>query len=247
MRRRVLLATLWALTLAAAGCGVGAGTTELTVFAAGSLTDAFTDIKDLYEEQHPGVDVTLNFLASSDLATQIEQGAPADVFASADESNMQRVVDAGLTARGPKVFAHNKLEIIVPIGNPGNVGSLRDLEDEYLMLAICAEECPAGRYAREIIERAGLEVEPDSLEAEVKAVVTRVELGEADAGIVYVTDVLTAGDDVAGVEIPDEDNVIATYLLATLSDAPRAADEFVDLALSGEGQRILLEYGFLGR
>ena len=220
---------------------------ELLVFAASSLTDAFQEIGDAFEEKNPGVSVGFNFLASSDLAAQIEQGAPADVFASADDPNMQIVVDEGLARGAPRAFAQNKLVIVVPAGNPGSIGSLDDLENPDLVVSVCVEECPAGSYAREMFEKAGIEVEPDSLEPEVKAVVTRVETGEADAGVVYATDVLAAGDDVVAIPIPDEVNVLPTYSIVALEDSPAAGEELVEFVLSGDGQEILRAHGFLPR
>jgi molybdate transport system substrate-binding protein len=236
------------LVALAAGCAPSSyegDNAELVVFAASSLTDPFTEIGQLFEDSHPGVRITLNFLASSDLAAQIEQGAPADVFASADEANMQRVIDAGLVAGPPEAFARNALQIIVPSGNPGEVHSLFDLENPDLVVVLCAEECPAGRYAAEVFDKAGVQVSPDSLEAEVKAVASRVELGEADAAIVYVTDVLAAGDDVEGIEIPARYNVTATYSIARLVEAPEGAQAFIDVVLSPEGRAVLEQHGFL--
>jgi molybdate transport system substrate-binding protein len=245
-------AVILALCLVTLACGeasktAASGQTELTVFAAASLTDAFEEIGMAYERVNPGVSIRFNFLASSDLATQIVEGAAADVFASADEVNMRRLVDEDLVKFGPEVFAHNKLAIIVPADNPGNVQGLRDLENENLVIALCVEECPAGKYALEIFGRAGLDVEADSLEGDVKAVVTRVELGEADAGIVYVTDILAAGNDVAGIDITTDDNVIATYPIATLAGSDEAAADFVDFVESEGAQQILSSHGFLSR
>jgi molybdate transport system substrate-binding protein len=217
----------------------------ITVFAASSLTDAFEELGRAFEEDNRSADVKFNFLSSSDLAAQIEQGSPADVFASADVSNMERVMDAGLAQGDPEVFAHNKLEIIVPPDNPADVRGLEDLSQDDLVVSLCNEECPAGRYALEILNNAGVNVEADSFESEVKAVVTRVSLGEADAGIAYVTDTQAAGGEVVGVAIPDDLNVEATYPIVAFHDSPGAAQEFVELVLSEEGQSILMEYGFL--
>jgi molybdate transport system substrate-binding protein len=242
-------AVILALALVTAACGASETVTssqiELTVFAATSLTDAFEDIGMAYERDNPGVSIRFNFLASSDLATQIIEGAQADVFASADEINMRRLVDEELVESGPEVFAHNKLAIIVPADNPGHVQSLDDLENDDLVIALCAEECPAGKYALEIFDRAGVDVEPDSLEGDVKAVVTRVELGEADAGMVYVTDILAAGNDVASIDIAEDGNVIATYPIATLVGSDEAADDFVDFVELEDAQKILSSHGFL--
>jgi molybdate transport system substrate-binding protein len=155
---------------------------------------------------------------------------------------MARVIDEGIAAE-PVVFAENRLSLAVPAGNPGDVESLDDLEDPDLVVALCNEDCPAGRYAIEVFERAGVAVEPDSLEADVRGVLTRVGLGEADAGVVYATDI-AADPDVEGVDIPDEINVVATYPIATLEGAPDEASEFIGYVRSGPGQRILTDYGF---
>lgn len=241
----LLLLSAWAPACGADASGREGGPIEVTVFAAASLTDAFEELGGRFEDANPGTRVTFNFLASSDLAAQIEQGAPAHVFASADETSMGAIAEAGLIEGQPQVFARNLLEIAVPPGNPGGVERLADLDDADLVVTLCAEECPAGRYATEIFDGAGLRIEPDSREPDVRAVLTRVETGEADAGIVYRTDIVAAGDAVEGIEIPDQANALATYTMATLVDAPGGAAEFVDLVLSGEGQSILREYGFL--
>jgi molybdate transport system substrate-binding protein len=246
--KRIIVCTVAIILFTGCGDDPQAATgndVELTVFAAASLTDAFGEIGDAYERDNPGTSLRFNFLSSSDLATQIEEGAPADVFASADEPNMQRLVDQDLAGSEPEIFVHNKLAVVVPAGNPGDVQDLDDLENDDLVIALCAEECPAGKYAQEIFGTAGLEVEPDSLEPDVKAVITRVELGEADAGIVYVTDIMAAGDDVAGIDIPEDDNVIAAYPIAVVGDAGAPAQGFVDFVLSESGQEILTGYGFL--
>ena len=214
----------------------------VTVFAAASLTDAFAEIASEFGESNDNVDVEFNFLASSDLAAQIIEGAPADVFASADEANMTRITDEGF-AEDPLVFVENRLAIAVTSGNPEGISSLSDLEDPALVVALCNEECPAGTYAIEIFEGAELTVEADSLEADVRGVLTRVGLGEADAGLVYVTDI-AADPAVEGVEIPDEDNVVATYPIVALDGAPPEAAEFVDFVRSEVGWRILSEHGF---
>jgi molybdate transport system substrate-binding protein len=246
VRRRS--AAVVAALLVASACGGSSGATsdapEITVFAASSLTGAFGEIGRRFEDRD-GASVTFNFLASSDLAAQIGQGAPADVFASADEANMDTVVEAGLVARSPEVFAHNRLEIVVAPGNPRAVRALKDLEDPSLVVSLCNEDCPAGRYARDILQQAGVRVEADSLETEVKGVVTRVSTGEADAGIVYATDVQAAERDVDGIEIPRDVNVVASYPIAVLQGGPDAADDFVDYVLSPKGQEVLEEYGFL--
>lgn len=238
-----------AICLLAVACGgepSGAGSSaqrSITVFAAASLTDSFEELGEQFETQ-TDTSVRFNFLSSADLATQIEQGAPADIFASADDLNMQKVVDAGETGGDPQTFAHNQLEIVVPKDNPAGVTGLSDFERSDLVISLCNEECPAGRYAQEVFEKAGLAVKPDSLEADVKGVVTRVALGEADAGICYRTDVVAAGFGVEGIEIPSDQNVTATYPIVTLRGASAGAEEFVELVLSDDGQEVLGSQGF---
>lgn len=215
---------------------------SITVFAAASLTDAFGEMGEVFLEENENVEVEFNFLASSDLATQIIEGAPADVFASADEANMDNVVAEGL-ATDPVVFVENRLSIAVQQGNPKSIATLEDLETQDLVVALCNEECPAGRYALEIFDNAGVTVEPDSLEADVRGVLTRVGLGEADAGLVYITDI-AADPEVEGVDIPEDVNVVATYPIAPIEGAPQAASDFVESVLSEPGRRILSDYGF---
>ena len=177
---------------------------DVTVFAAASLTAAFTEIGDAFEAENPDANVVLNFAGSSDLVTQITEGAPADVFASADLKNMTKVTDASLNAAEPVVFATNIAEIIVGAGNPKGVTGVADLADPTDLIVVqCASEVPCGSYAEQIYEKAGITVTPASFEENVKAVVTKVTLGEADAGIVYATDVTAAGTDAEGVAIPD--------------------------------------------
>lgn len=231
------------LVLVACGEGPASGRTRtITVFAAASLGNAFEDIGAEFRRGNSSVEVEFNFLASSDLAAQILEGAPADVFASADEPNMARITDEGL-ATDPQVFALNRLSIAVAAGNPRGITSLGDLEDPELVISLCNEECPAGRYAQEIFDRAGLTVEADSFEADVRGVLTRVGLGEADAGLVYVTDIAT-DPDVEGIEIPESDNVIASYPIVALDSASEEAADFVELVRSEAGGRILSTYGF---
>jgi molybdate transport system substrate-binding protein len=220
---------------------------DVTVFAAASLTAAFTEIGDAFMVEHPESNVVLNFAGSSDLAAQIGEGAPADVFASADLSNMTKVTDAGANASEPMVFATNIAAIIVEAGNPKAITGVADLAQPDVIVIQCAAEVPCGKYAAQIYENAGITVTPASLEENVKAVVTKVTLGEADAGIVYATDVAAAGADADGVEIPADVNVIAEYPIAALTDAPNAngAQAFIEFVLGSEGQKILASYGFL--
>lgn len=221
---------------------------DVTVFAAASLTAAFTEIGDAFMTSNPDAKVTFNFAGSSDLVTQInEGGAPADVFASADQSNMTKLTDAGNNGSGPVVFATNLLEIIVEPGNPKGITGVEDLANDDLIVVTCDTEVPCGKYAKQIFDNAGVTVTPDSLEENVKAVVTKVTAGEADAGIVYETDVTAAGDQAEGVEIPADINVLAEYPIAVTKDAPNAeaGQAFIDFVLSEQGQKILDSYGFL--
>ncbi|MDQ3660692.1 MAG: molybdate ABC transporter substrate-binding protein [Actinomycetota bacterium] len=252
--RVATIASVIALAVSLSACAGEAGdgneqseASRVTVFAASSLSPAFEAMALELEESSPDTSVRFNFGSSSDLATQLEQGARADVYASADEANMTRLMDAGLVPGEPSVLVKNKLEIIVAAGNPEGIRSLEDLEDPDLVLSLCNKECPAGKYAAEVLDQAGVSVKPDSLETEVRAVVTRLQVGEADAGIVYASDVASAGGEVEGVQIPAADNVIATYPIAELREASTAAGEFVDFALSERGRALLEEHGFVVR
>jgi molybdate transport system substrate-binding protein len=252
LRTRIrLAATLAVAALVLAGCGGddepagGSAATpgELKVFAAASLTAAFTEIGERFTNAN-GTKVAFNFAGSQALATQIQQAAPADVFAPADTANMGKVTDLVGT---PQNFASNQLQIVVEQGNPKNVQNLEDLANPDLKVVLAAPDVPAGRYAAESLAKAGVAVEPVSEEDNVKAVVTKVSLGEADAGIVYVTDVTAGGDKVEGVGIPEELNVLATYPIATVraSKAQDQAQAFMDQVLGAEGQQVLKQYGFL--
>ena len=241
-----------AVGLVAASCGSGDGGSDessggnVTVFAAASLTAAFTELGDAFTAANPDVEVTFNFAGSSDLVAQISDGAPVDVFASADFANMSKLTDAGLAAGEPATFATNAAEIVVEPGNPLDIAGVADLADSDLIVVLCAPEVPCGAYAERVVANAGITVTPSSYEENVKAVVTKVTLGEADAGIVYRTDVIAAGDAAQGVPIPDDINVVAEYPIALVADAPNAAgaQAFVDFVLSPSGQKILAAYGF---
>ena len=217
----------------------------VTVFAAASLTDAFDEIDAAFEDANPEVTVEVNYGASSALREQILAGAPADVFASANASNMDRVVEGG-AADDPTDFVTNLLQIAVPEGNEAGVTGLDDFADADLLIGLCAEEVPCGEFGREALAHAGISPSVDTNEPDVRSLLTKIEAGELDAGIVYATDVISAGDAVEGVDIPDDDNVTATYPIAALTDAPDAevADAFVTFVLSDEGQQILTSYGF---
>jgi len=257
-----LLPSIAALALVTATCG-GAGqpvtsvaptvaptiaplTGSITVFAGSSLTDAFKKAGDQLKAKNPGTDLVFNFGSSSTLATQIVNLAPADVFASADDVNLQKIVDAKLNGTAPLVFVSNHLQIAVPAGNPKQITGLADLARSGLVLVLAAPTVPAGRYALEALQKAGVVVRPASQEVDVRAVLNKVTLGEADAGIVYVTDVRSAGAKVTGVDIPEQHQVIARYPIAVVkgSKNPRLARAYVDYLLSDDGQRLLAEFGF---
>ncbi len=250
--RRLHIASLLVLGLAIGACGNDDTRGEVVVFAAASLTGAFTELGDAFVEANridgpdPETAVTFNFAASSELAAQIIEGAPADVFASADLQNMSKLVDADATAAGPVVFATNRSEIIVEAGNPLGIAGVEDLADDDLILVTCAPEVPCGSYAAQIFENAGVTITPDSFEENVKSVVTKVTLGEADAGIAYATDVAAAGAEADGVEIAPDLNVVAEYPIVVTTEAPTAggAQAFVDFVLGDTGQAILASYGF---
>lgn len=224
----------------------GAVTGDITVFAAASLTAAYTEIGDAFMTKYPDTKVTFNFAASSDLVTQIDDGAPADVFASADQANMTKLTDAGGNAGEPTVFATNSLEIIVEPGNPKGIAGVADLANPDILYVTCAPEVPIGGYAAQVLTTAGVRVTPVSLEENVKGIVTKVTLGEADAGIVYTTDVIAAGDKAEGVEIPAGINVTASYPVVVTKDAPNpeGAKAFVAFVADEQGQQILSTYGF---
>lgn len=241
----LVIAALLAVSCGSGGSGAGDGS-DVTVFAAASLTEAFTEIGEAFTADNPEIDVRFSFAGSSDLVAQISEGAPVDVFASADLTNMDALTDAGLADGVPTVFAVNEAEIIVEPGNPLDITGVDDLADSELVVVHCAPEVPCGAYAEQIFDRAGVVVTPASLENNVKAVVTKVTLGEADAGIVYRTDVIAAGDDAAGVSIPADVNVVAGYPLVVVADAPNpdGGRAFVEYVLGPGGQQILASYGF---
>lgn len=240
------------LTLVVGACGGGSDTAgdgvegEVLVSAAASLTDAFAEVESAFEDANPGVDVVLNLGPSSGLREQILEGAPADVFASANTSNMDQVVEAGENGGEPEIFVHNLLQIAVPAGNPAGVVGLEDFANEELLIGLCAEDVPCGDFGRQALENAGVTPSIDTNEPDVRALLTKIEADELDAGITYVTDVLSTDGTVEGVDIPDEFNVVAEYPIVTLASAPNpdAAAAFVEFVLSEAGQAILNSYGF---
>ncbi len=248
-----------AVALAACSSGTTTGTTSpssasestaaitgtVNVFAAASLQESFTTLKKQFEAAHPGLTITPNFGASSALATGITQGQPADVFASASQTTMDAVIKAGGAASSTP-FAKNVGEIAVPAANPANIASVNDLAKPGVKVAVCQAQVPCGGIATKVFANAKITVTPVSQEADVKAVLTKVSLGEVDAGIVYLTDVKSAGDKVKGIEIPADVNASTTYPIAALTKAanPTAAQAFVDYVLSPEGMAVLKAGGF---
>jgi molybdate transport system substrate-binding protein len=250
MKRVVALAAAVMVLSATAGCGGNGGpeggSGKLTVYAAASLTETFEELGARFEKEHRGVDVRLNFGGSSDLVSQIRSGAPADVFASADEANMDKLAADDLTESAPGVFATNTLQIVVPPDNPAGVESLQDLADPDLRLVVCAPEVPCGAAARKVAESADVTLHPVSEEQSVTDVLAKVRTGEADAGLVYVTDVIAAGDAVQGIAFPESDAVVNRYPIAVVADTeqPDLAEAFVELVLSDAGQTVLRRAGF---
>jgi molybdate transport system substrate-binding protein len=219
---------------------------DITVFAAASLTDSFTAVGKAFTAANPDAKATFSYDASSALVQQITQGAPADVFASADTANMDKLTAASLNGTEPVIFATNVLQIIVAPGNPKGITGVADLANPALKVVVCAPEVPCGAYAKQIFDNAGVTVTPVSLEQNVKGVVTKVTAGEADAGIVYTTDVTAAGTKAAGVDIPEDINVVATYPIATVKTSTNqdVDQAFIDFLLGDDGQAIMAKYGF---
>jgi molybdate transport system substrate-binding protein len=251
---RVLVAA--AAAAVAVGCGSASPsasasasklTGPLTVLAAASLTEAFSDTRMTLEAKDPGLAITDSFAGSQQLVSQIQNGAPADVVATADQASMSTLSTAGLVDP-PTVLARNRLEIAVAPGNRRRVKGLADLARPDLVVVLADPSVPAGKFAKQALQKANVTVTPKSLELDVKSVLRKVAIGEADAGIVYVTDVTAAGSRVTGVPIPDDQNVIATYPIAVVKATrhPVAARAFVDEIVFGVGRKALLARGFLG-
>ncbi|MEV4822104.1 molybdate ABC transporter substrate-binding protein [Micromonospora sp. NPDC049274] len=254
-RRATLSAGVATAVLALAGCGGGDApatgadgrvTGTVTVFAAASLTESFTRIARDFEAANPGVTVTLNLAGSSALANQINQGAPADVFASAAPKNMATVTEAGNAEGTPSVFTRNQLVIAVPRGNPAGVRGLADLARPGVQVALCAEQVPCGAAARTALTAAGVALTPVTLEQDVRGALAKVKLGEVDAALVYRTDARAASADVAGIEFPESARAINDYPIVALRDAPNPAGAraFVAYVSSAPAQTVLAGAGF---
>ena len=262
MRRIPVIVIAAGIAAAVAGCGSSGGSGSsapssasasaqaklsgsITVFAAASLQEAFTTIGQQFQAAHPGVKVTFSFGPSSGLAQQITSGAPADVFASASPKNMQQVVTAG-DAASPATFASNVMELAVPPANPGHVSSVADLAKKAVKVALCQPQVPCGAVAAEVFGKAKITVKPVTLQPDVKSVLTQVELGNVDAGMVYVTDVKAAGTKVKGVTIPANENASTAYPIATISKSGQlaVARAFEAYVLSPAGQSVLAAAGF---
>jgi molybdate transport system substrate-binding protein len=255
MRRRVSGLAVAVAFLSACGNGGAASSSPpsnalsgyIQVFAAASLSASFNAIGIEFHRANPGVEVNFNYAGTPTLVTQIEQGAPADVFASADTINMDKLTADGFTSGSSQVFAHNQLEIVVAPGNPKGITGLADLAKPGVIYISEGPAVPAGKYSLQALASAGVKVSPKSLETSVSAVIGKVELGEADAGIVYTTDIKAAGNKVQGVPIPAANNVIATYPMVAVkgTKSPDVANAFIAYVLSATGQSTLASFGFL--
>ena len=252
MRSRAALCLLLLAAPLLAGCASGDGAggdgqdRTLTVLAAASLTETFTTLAEDFEADHPGVQVRLSFDSSATLAEQVRQGAPADVLATADRSTMRPVVDAGGTAGAPRLFATNHLELVVPPDNPAGITRFSDLTRPGVKYVVCVASAPCGKLARTVLDDTGIRAQPVSEEVDVKAVLSKVELGEADAGLVYASDAVAGGDKVRAVDIPTSHENLNSYPIATLADAdqPALARAWVALVLSSRGRHVLTHAGF---
>jgi molybdate transport system substrate-binding protein len=226
--------------LSTAGCG-GSQDEQLVVFAASSLTDVFDRIESEFEAAHADIDVVVNYAGSSALAGQIEQGAPADVFAAADLASMERVLAAA--AGDPVVFAHNRLAIAVELGNPRAIAGLQDLTAADLIVVLADPAVPVGAYAADMLQEAGVELDPASYETNARAVASKVALGEADAGIVYRTDITAYPEQLESVEVPETLGVLADYPIVVIRDSD-TADALLAFVLGAAGRQALLDAGF---
>ena len=247
MKRWLPMLAALLLSMQLTGCGSdsasGEERTTLTVFAAASLTPTFTTLGKEFEKSHDGVQVKFNFAGSSDLVAQIEQGAPADDFASADTTNMNK---AASLVQDPHLFASNTLMIAVPPDNPGQVAGLSDLTSPRLKVVVCAPQVPCGAAAAKVEKSAGVDLRPVSEEQSVTDVLNKVATGEADAGLVYLTDVRGAGHKVKGIAFPESAAAVNNYPIAVTSTSRhhKLAEQFVHLVSGPAGQRVLADAGF---
>jgi molybdate transport system substrate-binding protein len=251
-----LAIALTGATLLVTGCGSSSGgsgtsgsssgTRTLTVFAAASLQKTFTTLGQQFEQQHPGIKVTFNFAGSSDLVTQIQNGAPADVFASADQKNMTKVTDKKLAVGTPAKFATNVLTIVTPPSNPAKVTGLSDLAKPGTKVVLCAAQVPCGSAAQKVEQLSGTTIKPVSEESSVTDVLTKVTSGEADAGLVYVTDAKGVGSKVHEIDFPQSAQAVNTYPIAVLSGSKQQdlARQFDDFVTGPQGQQVLRGAGF---
>jgi molybdate transport system substrate-binding protein len=245
------------LLLVLTGCGTSnegssasstssAGNGKLIVFAAASLKKSFTEIGEQFTTDNPGADIEFSFAGSSDLVTQLTNGAPADVFASADTDNMDKAAKADLLSGDPVDFASNTLTIVTAAGNPKKIASFRDLTQPGLSVVVCAPQVPCGSATEKAEKATGVELDPVSEESQVTDVLGKVTSGQADAGVVYVTDAQGAGDQVTAVAFPESADAVNTYPIAVLQQStnPDLARKFVDLVTGEQGQKILIAAGF---
>lgn len=264
--RRIAAAVTTVLLVALAGCGTGSAGSgpsatatasgspsgssqvsgKITVLAAASLTESFTTIGKDFEAAHPGTTVTFSFGSSATLATQVNQGAPADVFASADQRTMKMVTDQGNEATKPVIFVTNTLEIAVPKGNPGKITGLSDFANPKKKTALCAKEVPCGAAAQKVFKAAKITATPVSYEADVKAALQKVETDEVDAALVYKTDVASAAGSVTGIDFPEASEAVNEYPITTLKSSKQraTAEAFVNYVATGPGQQVLKKAGF---
>ncbi|AHH93936.1 molybdate ABC transporter substrate-binding protein [Kutzneria albida] len=256
MKRTIVLVCAAATLLA--GCGGGASTGSgpsstaaqqtgtVTVLAAASLTASFNQLKTQFEAAHPGVTVKISYDGSAALVQQITNGVGADVFASADQANMDKVVKAGLNDGAPQVFARNKLEIAVPPANPKGIAGFADLAKPGVVLVVCADPVPCGAATKKVSQATGVTLHPASQETAVTTVLAKVQAGEADAGLVYVTDVNSAGSKVKGIPFPEADKAVNDYPITVLRNAPQSAlaKQFVEFVRGGKGHEVLGKVGF---
>ena len=226
--------------------GAGGGDKTLRVSAAASLTQSFDQLSNEFEKDHPGVSVDVNYGGSSGLVQQLTEGAPADVFASADQKNMTKLTDADLAQGEPKIFATNVLTLVVPKDNPAGIRSIQDVLGKNVKLVTCAPEVPCGAATQTVEKANGVELKPVSQENAVTDVLGKVTSGQADAGIVYVTDAKAAGNKVTTIDIPMADEAINNYPIVALKDSeqPELAAQFVDLVTGEQGQKVLRDAGF---